>query len=63
MEKFGIEKKYKKVKDWRSIIKGPWIHQNIIETVRNIKSKKKLSGGIKVNESDGYLCCPTIFFI
>ncbi len=58
----GLRKKYKKVKDWRSIIKGPWIHQNIIETVRNIKSKKKLSGGIKVNESDGY-CAALPFFL
>ena len=57
-----LRKKYKKVKDWRSIIKGPWIHQNIIETVRNIKSKKKLSGGVKVNESDGY-CAALPFFL
>ena len=39
-----IKKKYKKVKDWRSLIKGPWIHQNIIETVNNIKSNKKYTG-------------------
>ena len=57
-----LRKKYKKVKDCRSIIKGPWIHQNIIETVRNIKSKKKLSGGVKVNESDGY-CAALPFFL
>ena len=50
----NLRAKYRKVKDWRGIIKGPWIHQNIIETVRNIKSKKKLTGGKKVNESDGY---------
>ena len=35
-----LRKKYKKVKDWRSKIKGPWIHQNIIETVINLKNKK-----------------------
>ena len=57
-----LRKKYKKVKDWRSIIKGPWIHQNIIETVRNIKSKKKLTGGKKVNESDGY-CAALPYFL
>ena len=50
----NLRAKYRKVKDWRGIIKGPWIHQNIIETVRNIKAKKKLTGGKKVNESDGY---------
>ena len=37
----SLRSKYKKVKDWRGIIKGPWIHQNIIETIRNIKLKKK----------------------
>ena len=58
----SLRKKYKKVKDWRSIIKGPWIHQNIIEAVKNIKSKKKLSGGAKVNESDGY-CATLPFFL
>ena len=57
-----LRKKYKKVKDWRSIIKGPWIHQNIIESVINIKNKKKLSGGLKVNESDGY-CAALPFFL
>ena len=51
---YNLRAKYRKVKDWRGIIKGPWIHQNIIETVKNIKRKKKLTGGIKVNESDGY---------
>ena len=54
--------KYRKVKDWRGIIKGPWIHQNIIETVKNIKAKKKLTGGIKVNESDGY-CAALPYFL
>jgi len=54
--------KYRKVKDWRGIIKGPWIHQNIIETVKNIKIKKKLTGGAKVNESDGY-CAALPYFL
>ena len=58
----NLRAKYKKVKDWRGIIKGPWIHQNIIETVKNIKAKKKLTGGIKVNESDGY-CAALPFFL
>ena len=58
----NLRAKYRKVKDWRGIIKGPWIHQNIIESVRNIKAKKKLTGGIKVNESDGY-CAALPFFL
>ena len=35
-------------------MKGPWIHQNILETIKNIKLKKTITGGTKVNESDGY---------
>ena len=58
----NLRAKYRKVKDWRGIIKGPWIHQNIIETIRNIKSKKKLTGGKKVNESDGY-CAALPYFL
>ena len=57
-----LRSRYKKVKDWRGLIKGPWIHQNIIETVNNIKSKKKISGGMKVNESDGF-CAMLPFFL
>ena len=37
---YNLRAKYRKVKDWRGIIKGPWIHQNIIETVQNIKRVK-----------------------
>ena len=59
---FNLRAKYRKVKDWRGIIKGPWIHQNIIEAVRNIKAKKNLTGGKKVNESDGY-CAALPFFL
>ena len=33
---------------------GPWIHQNILEAIKNIKSKKSITGGTKVNESDGF---------
>ena len=59
---FNLRAKYRKVKDWRGIIKGPWIHQNVIEAIRNIKAKKNLTGGKKVNESDGY-CAALPFFL
>ena len=58
----NLRSKYRKVKDWRSMIRGPWIHQNIIETVNNIKLKKKISGGVKVNESDGF-CATLPYFL
>jgi hypothetical protein len=48
-----LRKKYKKIK-WVTAMKGPWIHQNILETIKNIKLKKTVTGGTKVNESDGY---------
>ena len=48
-----LRKKYKKIK-WKKPMNGPWIHQNILETIKNIKAKKKITGGTKVNESDGY---------
>ena len=48
-----LRKKYKKIK-WTTAMKGPWIHQNILETIRNIRLKKTITGGTKVNESDGY---------
>jgi len=48
-----LRKKYKKIK-WTTAVKGPWIHQNILETIKNIKLKKVITGGTKVNESDGY---------
>jgi len=57
-----LRTKYKKINDWRGVIKGPWIHQNIIETVKNIKIKKKITGGQKVNESDGY-CAALPYFL
>ncbi len=59
---YNLRAKYRKVKDWRGILKGPWIHQNIIETVQNIKNKKKVTGGKKVNESDGY-CAALPFYL
>jgi len=48
-----LRKKYKKIK-WKMPMNGPWIHQNILETIKNIKAKKSIAGGTKVNESDGY---------
>ncbi len=57
-----LRKKYKKVKDWRSLIKGPWIHQNVIETIKNIKLNKRFTGGLKVNESDGF-CAALPYFL
>ena len=59
---FKLRAKYRKIKDWRGIIKGPWIHQNIVETIQNIKRNKKLTGGSKVNESDGY-CAALPYFL
>ena len=41
---------------------GPWIHQNILETIQNIKTKKSTTGGKKVNESDGY-CAALPYFL
>jgi len=54
--------KYRKIKDWRGIIKGPWIHQNIIDSLINIKKKKKIIGGNKVHESDGF-CAALPYFL
>ena len=48
-----LRKKYKKIK-WKKPMNGPWIHQNILEAIHNIKAKKSITGGTKVNESDGY---------
>ncbi len=57
-----LRAKYRKVKDWRGIIKGPWIHQNVIEIIKNIKAKKEITGGEKVNESDGF-CAALPYFL
>jgi hypothetical protein len=54
--------KYRKIKDWRGIIKGPWIHQNIIDTINNINKNKKIPGGNKVHESDGF-CAALPYFL
>ena len=56
-----LRKKYKKIK-WKGPMNGPWIHQNILETIQNIKKKKSASGGKKVNESDGY-CAALSYFL
>ena len=56
-----LRKKYKKVK-WKKPMNGPWIHQNILETIHNIYKKKIITGGTKVNESDGY-CAALPYFL
>ena len=56
-----LRKKYKKIK-WKMPMNGPWIHQNILETIHNIKMKKSTTGGRKVNESDGY-CAALPYFL
>ncbi len=56
-----LRKKYKKIK-WKGPMNGPWIHQNILETIQNIKTNKSSTGGKKVNESDGY-CAALPYFL
>ena len=56
-----LRKKYKKIK-WKMPMNGPWIHQNILEAIQNIKAKKSITGGKKVNESDGY-CAVLPYFL
>ena len=56
-----LRKKYKKIK-WKEPMNGPWIHQNILESIQNIKAKKSITGGKKVNESDGY-CAVLPYFL
>ena len=34
-----LRRKYKKIK-WKKPMNGPWIHQNILETIQNIKANK-----------------------
>ena len=41
-----LRKKYKKIK-WKMPVKGPWIHQNILETIKNIKAKKRFQVELK----------------
>jgi hypothetical protein len=56
-----LRKKYKKIK-WKMPMNGPWIHQNILEAIKNIRAKKGITGGKKVNESDGY-CAALPYFL
>ncbi|MFL2852412.1 MAG: ADP-ribosylglycohydrolase family protein [Candidatus Pelagibacter sp.] len=56
-----LRKKYKRIK-WKKPMNGPWIHQNILETIQNTKAKKAITGGKKVNESDGY-CAALPYFL
>ncbi len=56
-----LRKKYKKIK-WKMPMNGPWIHQNVLETIQNIKDKKSITGGKKVNEADGY-CAVLPYFL
>ena len=55
-------KKYKKIK-WKRALKGEWLHQNTLETIQNIKAKKRVTGGTKVTETDGFLGALSYFFL
>ena len=55
-------KKYKKIK-WKRALRGEWLHQNTLETIQNIKAKKKVTGGTKVNETDGFLSAISYYFL
>ena len=55
-------KKYKKIK-WKRALKGEWLHQNTLETIQNIKAKKRVTGGTKVAETDGFLSACAYYFL
>ena len=55
-------KKYKKIK-WKRALKGEWLHQNTLETIQNIKAKKRVTGGTKVTETDGFLGALSYYFL
>ena len=57
-----LRKKYKKIK-WKRALKGEWLHQNTLETIQNIKAKKRVTGGTKVTETDGFLGALSYFFL
>jgi len=59
---YKARSKYRKIKDWRGIIKGPWVHQNVIDALKNIKKNKRITGGSKIHESDGF-CAALPFFL
>ena len=47
---------------WKKPLNGPWIHQNILETIQNIKSKKYYWWHESKSESDGY-CAALPYFL
>ena len=55
-------KKYKKIK-WKRALKGEWLHQNTLETIQNIKAKKRVTGGTKVTETDGFAGAILYYFL
>ncbi len=55
-------KKYKKIK-WKRPLLGNWLHQNTLETIRNIKEKKRITGGTKVQETDGFNAALPYYFL
>ena len=55
-------KKYKKVK-WKRPLQGNWLHQNTLETIQNIKEKKRITGGTKVLETDGFNSALPYYFL
>ena len=55
-------KKYKKVK-WKRPLQGNWLHQNTLETIQNIKEKKRITGGTKVQETDGFNAALPYYFL
>ena len=55
-------KKYKKIK-WKRALRGEWLHQNTLETIQNIKAKKRVTGGTKVTETDGFAGAILYYFL
>ncbi len=55
-------KKYKKIK-WKRALRGEWLHQNTLETIQNIKAKKRVTGGTKVTETDGFVGAILYYFL
>ena len=55
-------KKYKKIK-WKRALRGEWLHQNTLETIQNIKAKKRVTGGTKVSETDGFAGAILYYFL
>ena len=55
-------KKYKKIK-WKRPLQDNWLHQNTLETIQNIKEKKRITGGTKVLETDGFNSALPYYFL